>query len=365
MNVLQWGPLPTENDKGGVESYIKRLSNELIHRGHDVDVATFGFGTDAGKARATNVPKRSEYDLIHVHLGLKGLGVLSPLWKRLAKAPLVFTIHIVPNPTEENVTQFRQSIIHWLGYYTNKIVAKQADAITAVSNYSSKRGEESYDVVSTVIPNAVDVDRFRPTDKDSAKLTLSEINNFPEKTEQDSILYLGNLIERKGIDTLINAFPGIVDECPDTDLLIGGGGYYEDELKELARATGEFDSIHFLGHVPEDAIIPLYTYADIFALPTRGMEGMPTTALEAMATETPVVCTNVGGLKEIINSGETGVIVDSTSESVADGVCKLLCDARVRKQIAKASRAYVEQNHQWHVIAADYESKYHDTIESD
>jgi len=354
MDVLQWGPLPSENDKGGVEYYIQRLSNELVSRDINVDICTFGFG-DQGKSVQTHLlPPFKKYDIIHTHLGLKSLGILSILRKIVTDEALIFTVHIVPNPRTENVKVLKQSLIHWTGFYFNKILAKASDDVTAVSDYSSSEASEHFSVEPTVVPNGVDTTEFRPMDYDTARQEVRRELDLQIDPDERVLFYFGQLLERKGVDTLISAFSELPRDYSDVRLVIGGDGYYKEKLKELAADRGVRKEVEFLGIVPDEVVVPLYNIADIYCIPTRGMEGMPTTALEAMATGTPIVCSPIGGLQEIIQHKETGLFVDRDSSSVSKGLLTLLNNRKMADEIGAASREYACNEHDWSRIAEKY-----------
>lgn len=358
MRILQWGPLPSATSKGGVEFYVKRLSRALSQAGHEVDICNFGFGGDSDGVSKHTLPPREEYDVVHVHMGLKSLGILSLLRRVLTDERVVFTVHIVPNVDQENVRPSRQYVKHLFGYEFNKILARHADLVTAVSPYSRRRCQVDFGVDAVVVPNAVDTERFSPIDAEDAWERLRRTYELPHPDSCETILYLGTLSHTKGVDMLVDAFQGVADEHPEARLVIGGDGEYAETLSERVEESRGADRTDVLGVVPDELVPPLYNYADVFCLPTRGMEGMPTVALEAMATGTPLVSTGVGGLDDILVDEETAVVVEPSVRSLRGGLNRLLSEPDDGFGLSTRSLEYVRDNFCWESVARRYEHEY-------
>jgi len=356
MRILQWGPLPTKGQTGGVEKYIYNLSNKLSEMGHEVDVCTFGFGK-VTNSKIVKFPIK-KYDVVHVHLCLKSFGILSFLKKIISQEKLIFTIHIVHNPKVEKEEMFSDKVKSWAEFYFSKFLSKHADIVTAVSEYSRRRCIEDYGVDPIVIPNGVDISKFYPMKKNDAKEIIKEKYGLNTK-EEKVITYLGRLSHTKGVFVLIEAFSKVLLSFPDARLVIGGTGYYKNELEKLSKKLNIANKVSFLGFIPDEILLPLYNTTDIFCIPTLGKEGMPTTALEAMATRTVVLATRVGGLKEIIKNGKNGILVEpGNTEALADALCNLLESEAKRRYLSFNALEYVRRNNDWKIITNKYLSIY-------
>jgi glycosyltransferase involved in cell wall biosynthesis len=174
---------------------------------------------------------------------------------------------------------------------------------------------------------------------------------------RDGVLYLGRLTPHKGIDHLLRAIP------PGTRLTVAGSTGHDPQLPErdypllLRRLAGERD-VRFLGPVPEADLPVLYRRAAVFVLPTveRTCYGrsVPVTellglsALEAMASGTPVVASRTGGLPEVIRDGETGFLVTpGDEEEMRDRLRQLLDDSVLAERMGRAARAVVLERFTW------------------
>ncbi|ABC23886.1 glycosyltransferase [Rhodospirillum rubrum] len=157
------------------------------------------------------------------------------------------------------------------------------------------------------------------------------------------VLAVSRLVERKGIDRLIRAFPAIAASIPEAHLVIAGSGPLGLSLEELARALGlGEDQVSFLGPISQERLVALYRLADVFALPCRTLangdtEGFGLVFLEANACGTPVVAGGAGGTVEAVVDGETGLIVDGGDpQAIALAVNTLLADAPGAARMAEA-----------------------------
>lgn len=179
----------------------------------------------------------------------------------------------------------------------------------------------------TVLRNGVDLEVFRPVDRDAARAEFGLTG--------DVLLSVGHLIERKGNHVTIEA----LRELPDTTLLLVGDGPEQGALRALARRCGVSDRVRFLGARPQGQLAALYAAADALVL-ASSREGWANVLLEAMACGTPVVATAIWGTPEVVAAPEAGVLVESrTPSAIADGVRKLLA-ARPERG---ATRAYAER----------------------
>jgi glycosyltransferase involved in cell wall biosynthesis len=147
----------------------------------------------------------------------------------------------------------------------------------------------------------------------------------PRPSEQATIISVGNLYRVKGHDLLLRALPLVQARSNRiVKLRIVGDGPERGALQALALSLGLHDAVEFVGKVPNRLVPDLYRAATLGCLPSRS-EGLPVSALEAMACGLPVVATRVGGLPEIVREGVTGVLVGPESPAeLAGGLVKAL-----------------------------------------
>ncbi|MEO8722249.1 MAG: glycosyltransferase [Sphingobium sp.] len=157
----------------------------------------------------------------------------------------------------------------------------------------------------------VDLDRFQPGDKAAAKAALG--------LSGPVILSVGALIDRKGQDILIRA----LTQIPGSRLLLAGYGPQSSAFKALAVSLGVDDRVGFLGAVPHDQLPNIYNAADVMALPSVS-EGLANVWVESLACGTPIVITDVGGAREVLDTPAAGRIVERTHEAFADAIGDVL-----------------------------------------
>lgn len=181
-----------------------------------------------------------------------------------------------------------------------------------------------------VLPNGVDLERFRPLDRASIRSEM--------RLAGPALLSAGHLIARKGHGLVIEALRHI----PEAVLLIAGDGKERAALEARAGAAGVADRVRLLGAVAPEAMPRIYNAADLLVL-ASSREGWPNVLLEAMACGTPCVATDVWGSAEVIRDPAAGRLVsERTPDAVADAVKEALADPPDRH----ATRRYA-QAHSW------------------
>ncbi|MFC3050802.1 glycosyltransferase family 4 protein [Kordiimonas pumila] len=229
-----------------------------------------------------------------------------------------------------------------------RAILDKVDGIITVSRFTAdiliEKGVAPDKIL--VSHNGVDLNRFTgvlpPNARSDLDLPLGPL-----------VFSLGRLVARKGFDTLIEAWPFVLEKIPNASLIIGGIGMEEQALKGQVQALNLQRNITFLGAVSEECLARYYGAADVFALPNRTMpdgetEGFGLVFLEAAAMATPSVGGRAGGAVEAIVNGETGFLVTPTSpKEIAEAICRLLQDDGLRSQMGQAARLHAEQNG-WH-----------------
>jgi alpha-maltose-1-phosphate synthase len=214
-----------------------------------------------------------------------------------------------------------------------------------------------------VIHNGIDLTQYRPS-PDPSVLTQHGID-----PAMPYVLFVGRITRQKGIIHLVNAIkhfsPGLqVVLCagaPDT-VEIG-----EEMAQAVERARGDTARLVWIREMlPKPQVITLYTHAAVFVCPSV-YEPFGIINLEAMACETPVVASAVGGIPEVVDDGATGVLVpiamssasdavparpEQFSRALADAVNRLMADDIARARMGAAARQRVEQQFSWTSIAA-------------
>ncbi|HGG61273.1 MAG TPA: glycosyltransferase, exosortase A system-associated [Gammaproteobacteria bacterium] len=239
-------------------------------------------------------------------------------------------------------------------------VVRRADAVTTICE--GLRGDLIARGVPadkiTVIPNAVDIERF-PLLEGRDPVLERELG-----LKGKAVLgFIGSFYAYEGLPLLVRAMPAILRAQPDARLLLVGGGPQEAELRALVAELGLEGKVIFTGRVPHDEVSAYYSLVDVFAYPRLSMRltdlVTPLKPLEAMAQGRLVLASDVGGHRELIDDGRTGVLFPAGSvEGLASAALELL-QARDRwEEFRQAGRRFVETERNWAASVARYAPVY-------
>jgi D-inositol-3-phosphate glycosyltransferase len=209
---------------------------------------------------------------------------------------------------------------------------------------------KKYGMVSDahVVPGGVDTERFCHADRAAALLSLGL---SPDVTW---IGYVGRLTREKGIDDLLKAFALSRSRGCDAQLFVVGGARKKSripDLSEQARNLGIVDAVRFLGSIANDDVAVAFQAADVIAVPSH-YEAFGLVALEAMATGTPIVASDVGGLRDLVKEERGGKRVPARDASAwADALAEALQPHELRRRASLAMRADNEDIRSWRSVA--------------
>ncbi|MFA7585173.1 MAG: TIGR04063 family PEP-CTERM/XrtA system glycosyltransferase [Novosphingobium sp.] len=248
----------------------------------------------------------------------------------------------------------------------NRVVAR-ADAIVTICdglrNDLVARGCDGARI--TVMPNGVDFALFgEPVPRDAALAEALGLGEGPV------IGFIGSFYPYEGIDGLIAAMPALVARHPDARLLLVGGGPCEGELRTLAEASPASAAIRFAGRVPHAEVERYYALMDIMAYPRRKSRltdlVTPLKPLEAMAQGKLVAASDVGGHRELIEDGRTGILFAPDSPAAcAEALARLLDRRPEWDAFRTAGRAHVEARHDWAENVCRYLGVYRNLLGKD
>ncbi len=232
----------------------------------------------------------SEYrlDKLNIHAGPGGVLLIRKL-----PVPVLVTCH---HTYWQQYTHIKSQFWKRIFLPFEQRTYRLADKIICECEDTKRVLVERYDVPVekiTVIHCAVNTGKFH-------------FENLPKKP--DSVLYIGRIAKRKGIDFLIRSMPFVVQLIPNAQLLVGGKGSRLEKMKSLVRQLDLERNVTFLGFVPDNQLNTLYNQAQCVVVPSI-FEGFGITVIEALAAGTRVVGTDVDGIREILNSGEYGRLV--------------------------------------------------------
>jgi len=237
---------------------------------------------------------------------------------------------------------------------------RHADAVTTICEGLRRdivaRGIPADKV--TVIPNAVDIDKFAVggvADQDlKTKLGLQGAR---------LIGFIGSFYAYEGLDILLRAVPALTAGRPDLRILLVGGGPEDARLRQLAKDLNIVDKVVFTGRVPHDQVPMYYDLLDVLVYPRLSMRltdlVTPLKPLEAMAQGRVLAASDVGGHLELIVDGKTGVLFKADDPaSLADKVGTLLDTQTQWPALRAAGREYVESERNWTVSVTRYKNIY-------
>ena len=166
------------------------------------------------------------------------------------------------------------------------------------------------------------------------------------------VLFVGRMVNKKGGDLLVAAVARLVARGQNIRLEMVGDGPQRQPWQEQSDAAGLASSVCWHGSLPRDEVEALYRRgADLFVLPCRvtadgDQDGIPVALLEAMARGVPVVTTPVSGIPELVEHGETGLLVEPDNpQALADAMARAIADPGQSQHLVRAGRRCVEQQH--------------------
>ncbi len=337
---------------GGVQSHVEHLAAELRRRGDDVRVVAPGDRSRGGTVcvgssvrvpfndsvapialdpravrRTVEAVASFDPDVVHVHE--PAVPWVSLTASRRSEAPTVGTFHAWSDDARA----------YSLARPLLRRVARGLDARVAVSDaactyHARALGLSERDF--TVIPNAVDVQRFA---------TATPIRGELAPT----LLFVGRLEKRKGLEQLIRAVIVLKAERPDVRLLIVGEGPERDRCQAMIPARLRSDVV-FLGRVDQDDLPRFYRSADIFVSPALGGESFGIVLIEAMAAGTAVVASDIPGYRSVIRDERYGRLVPPDDpRALAATLAMLLDSASLRDAMGREAQRAV-QDYDWSTV---------------
>jgi glycosyltransferase involved in cell wall biosynthesis len=296
------------------------------------------------------VLSRGEFDLVHAHWVIPN-GPIGALVAKRHRVPLVLSLH----GSDVSVSQRSD----WLGRIARSTFSRTA-AVTAPSEDLLERARGLGAVCHTaLIPYGADVDAFGP-DPAARSRTRAQLGLSADHTV---VCGIGRFVHWKGFEYLIDAFAKSSTALPQLRLVFIGDGDLRQSLQTRARSLGVGDTVTFAGMAARDEMPAYLAAADIVVVPSIHYEGyvdgLPNVALEAMAAGKPLVATRVGGLPQLVQSGENGLLVDERdSDALADAIAMLARDPDLRSRLGENGRMLIRDSMNWDVVAERFEAVY-------
>ncbi|KUJ78166.1 hypothetical protein AVO45_09465 [Ruegeria marisrubri] len=297
------------------------LEPEVVRRGVEATrLSRHGLRDPLALFRALRLMRAWDPDVVHTHLTKSDL--VGQLAARLSKRRRVLTLH--------NTDPWRKNAI-FSGIYRE--ITRGADACLAVTSnvadYVAEYGGCDRSAIE-VIQNGVDLHRFN-----AGHVPPMDLSGYGIPDDAVVIAKIGRLSEQKDHANFLLAASQLAERYPQAHFLIAGEGELSADIRECARDLGLGDDrVTFTGNLRE--MPELLAAVDIFTLASR-WEGLPMALLEAMAMSVPVVSTAVGGIPDLINDGENGMLVQpSDPTALAEAIGHLISDPSARRRLGNA-----------------------------
>lgn len=315
----------------------------------------------ATRKRLDEVVQSERPDIIHAHSPALDAWPAIGAGKRFG-IPVVYEVRgFWEDAAVDHGTTVEGGLRYRVSRLIETLALRRADAVTAICHgladeIAATRGVDAKTI--TLIPNAVDVSRFdfSPATKPEVKTRLG-LGNGPV------VGFLGSFYGYEGLSLLLRAFPAVSRALPDARLLLVGGGSEADALHKLARELNLGASVIFTGPVPNEQVEEMYDAIDVVAFPRAPMRltelVTPLKPLEAMARGKPVVASDVGGHKELIEHDRTGVLFKAgDQQALEQALLRTLGDPDLRTHLQQQGRLFVERERTWQRSVQNYETAY-------
>jgi PEP-CTERM/exosortase A-associated glycosyltransferase len=310
--------------------------------------------------RLNQVARQVQPDILHAHSpALNGVAALR-VGRRLG-IPVVYEVRAFwEDAAVDHGTTRQGSLRYRLGRALETHVLKRAGAVTTISEGLRRdiaaRGIPESNLA--VIPNAVDVERFAADRRRDPQ--LRERLGLSGKTV---LGFIGSYYGYEGLDLLLRAAPLILNRAPEIRVLLAGGGIQERALQQQAADLGLQNVVQFIGRVPHDRVQDYYNAIDILVYPRLSMRltelVTPLKPLEAMAQGRLLVASDVGGHRELIRHGETGILFRAgDARALAEAVVGLLNEPERWAGLRAAARSFVERERSWSAVVLRYQPIY-------
>jgi glycosyltransferase involved in cell wall biosynthesis len=359
---------------GGVETTVYELSSELAsRRGIEVEVITENYpktftfsdrveeinGFKVRRLAGVILPrwkvyfhpempfkvkelfKREDYDVVHTHHLFTPLSIFAAGIAKFMYPPrkcVVATNHTYHMWAERSFFRFFSRLT---------VGSTQPDRVIAISKVSEKLVERLGVDPERIrrIPLGVNVEKFNPA-KRSEELR--------RKLGADScvlILYVGRLVERKGVHYLLMALQQVLKEVKDVKLAVLGEGPWKGRLMKLSRELGLGEAVEFLGYRPREEVWKYCVSCDFMVAPSTDHESFGIVITEAMASGKPIIATDVTGFNEVFVEGTGFLVPPRDVNALKEKILLLAREKRLRERMGRRAREEAVRRYSWKQIA--------------
>lgn len=343
----------------GIGTSIKNLAHSLVNKGYAVTVFVYGtdnYAVEKHDGITIHLIKNKKYKIakwffyrkhiqryVNTIVNKEKISIIeAPDWTGITafmkfNVPLILKLH----GSDAYFCHLEGRKQKVKNYWFEKMALQQADGYIAPTDFAAKVTSELFKIDSKkikTIPNGIELNKFN--------------NQHPKQFEKGVILYIGTIIRKKGVFELPEIFSSVLNENPDSQLILIGNDANDIAtkskstwllLKEKFENLGLINNVNYLGKIPYQEVQSYIKKAQVCVFPTFAeTQGMVT--IEAMAMNKPVVNSDIGWSKELIIDGESGYLVHPKNHQLyAQKINSLLADEALCLQIGANARKRVEE----------------------
>ncbi len=338
------GDYPLDEQVQGVHVHRVRVpkpdGEEFVHFAFQLNLAMI--------SRCYRLLKTESFDVIHAHDWL--VCYAAQELKQLTKLPLVSTVHATEHGRNQGIRTDLQRYIHHLEW----TLTYESARVIVCSTYMEQEVRNVFELPRDkvlVVPNGIDPLLIRPP-----VTQMVSKQRYAQEGEK-IVLFVGRMVTEKGVQVLLEAAPKILFRYNNVRFLIAGKGPVLEHLRQRAHDLRLGDRVRFLGFIPDEERNELFRVADVAVFPSL-YEPFGIVALEAMAAETPVVVSDVGGLADVVQHGHNGrKAIPGDSASLAAQVLDILTNPEEAERLASVAKKEIAR-YDWKSIAAETLSVY-------
>ena len=369
MHIVQ---LITERERRGAQVFARQLSEQLMERGHQITFLSLykAEGNEMGAPDGATV-----IDLGHARNIPLSPALLRDLVDQLRAEPPDL---VQANGSDTLKYSVLAKMLLWadwplayrnIGYasdwvggrpfrrFLSRTLIRGVDRVISVceatrSDYIATYGVPPEKVatvpIGTSVPDTVDTS--------AARERLEALTGTPAPPEAPLLVHAGSFTRVKNQEGLLRIFREVLQHTPDAQLVLFGDGPLWRDINSAVSRNGLHEHVHLPGNV--ENLPPLMAGADLMLLPSK-TEGLPGVVLEASAHQVPCVAYDVGGIKEAIRQGETGVLVPKDDEDAfARSIMELLSDSERRSDMGAAAQELVARNYTLEAVGKRFDIEY-------
>ncbi|MFA6512397.1 MAG: glycosyltransferase family 4 protein [Patescibacteria group bacterium] len=357
--------------KGGIAEHVHATATELRKRGHEATIITANFnrgdeewsdgveriGRDLtlpfngafvnitiGARLAADfrrLEKKYNFDVLHIH---NPPDPVLPIVATLnAKAPIVGTFHTY-KPSSLAYKIMQRPLDHRVIQKLRVRIAVSEAAKSFFSKYFTGPWE--------ILPNGVNIERFHPSNA-----PMPHLAGGPP-----TILFVGRMDPRKGVNIMLDAFTRLAKDAPDARLVVVGGGILIHHYKRYVPLDLR-PRVQFMNYVSWQDLPRYYASADICCFPAYGRESFGIVLAEAMAAGKPMVASDIVGYRAVIDDGKNGLLAKTADAADFARKLKILLDDKdLRRNMGEHGRHKAETHYAWPAIVDKLEGYYRQAI---